>query len=221
MQFLSDVAVLCLNGPKIHRGHGLDGGPRQEPSFFTKDHRLRGLAVFPNPLSLRLLEGIPSNAGSSSLMKGCGDWLGKSGRLMKRNCAAKALAPGHLASGIWHLDEVVIPSPAESRGFWRAGDQDGCALDEIVQSRPTMEGCDCGAGLISRPPTFIAPMANNMTSPLSILLGIMTSRAAAAISAATRFHQKLGREVGVGQIERQKQAVACDVDHVARPDQWR
>jgi putative transposase len=36
---------------------------------------------------------------------------------------------------IWHLDEVVITINGEKRWLWRAVDQDGYALDEIVQTR--------------------------------------------------------------------------------------
>ena len=36
---------------------------------------------------------------------------------------------------IWHLDELVISIGGKKRWFWRAVDQDGTVLDEIVQSR--------------------------------------------------------------------------------------
>ena len=36
---------------------------------------------------------------------------------------------------IWHLDEVVISIPGRKHWLWRAVDQDGYVLDEIVQSR--------------------------------------------------------------------------------------
>jgi putative transposase len=36
---------------------------------------------------------------------------------------------------IWHLDEVVISIAGEKHWLWRAVDQDGYVLDEIVQSR--------------------------------------------------------------------------------------
>ena len=34
---------------------------------------------------------------------------------------------------IWHLDEVVITINGEKRYLWRAVDQEGYVLDEIVQ----------------------------------------------------------------------------------------
>jgi putative transposase len=36
---------------------------------------------------------------------------------------------------VWHLDEVVISITGKKRWMWRAVDQDGYVLDEIVQSR--------------------------------------------------------------------------------------
>ena len=35
---------------------------------------------------------------------------------------------------IWHLDEVVISINGEKRYLWRAVDQEGYVLDEIVQT---------------------------------------------------------------------------------------
>ena len=34
---------------------------------------------------------------------------------------------------VWHLDEVVVSINGEKRFLWRAVDQDGYVLDEIVQ----------------------------------------------------------------------------------------
>jgi putative transposase len=36
---------------------------------------------------------------------------------------------------IWHLDEVVVMISGKTHWLWRAVDQDGYVLDEIVQSR--------------------------------------------------------------------------------------
>ncbi|WP_163883756.1 DDE-type integrase/transposase/recombinase, partial [Rhizobium laguerreae] len=36
---------------------------------------------------------------------------------------------------IWHLDEVVISIGGRKHWLWRAVDQDGYVLDEIVQAR--------------------------------------------------------------------------------------
>lgn len=37
---------------------------------------------------------------------------------------------------VWHLDEVVVTINGEKRYLWRAVDQDGYVLDEIVQVHP-------------------------------------------------------------------------------------
>lgn len=36
---------------------------------------------------------------------------------------------------IWHLDEVVVTIAGRNHWLWRAVDQDGYVLDEIVQNR--------------------------------------------------------------------------------------
>ena len=49
----------------------------------------------------------------------------------------KRKAPG--SGDIWHLDEVVVTINGDKRHLWRAVDQDGCVLDEIVQIRRNIE----------------------------------------------------------------------------------
>lgn len=36
---------------------------------------------------------------------------------------------------VWYLNEVASPSPGKKLWLWRAVDQDGYVLDEIVQNR--------------------------------------------------------------------------------------
>jgi putative transposase len=36
---------------------------------------------------------------------------------------------------VWHLDEVVNSIAGRKHCFWRAVDQDGCVLDEIIEIR--------------------------------------------------------------------------------------
>jgi putative transposase len=59
-------------------------------------------------------------------------------------CWAKKFGPGYAgrlrrkppsASDVWHLDEVVVTIGGKKQCLWRAVDQDGYVLDEIVQSR--------------------------------------------------------------------------------------
>ncbi|BBD41406.1 transposase (plasmid) [Aminobacter sp. Y103A] len=41
----------------------------------------------------------------------------------------------HSRNDVWHLDEVVITIAGRKHWLWRAVDQDGYVLDEIVQNR--------------------------------------------------------------------------------------
>tara|TARA_R110002020_G_scaffold53338_10_gene149347 strand:+ start:14099 stop:14716 length:618 start_codon:yes stop_codon:yes gene_type:complete len=59
-------------------------------------------------------------------------------------CRAKKFGPDYASrlrrkspnpSDIWHLDEVVVTIGGRKYWLWRAVDQDGCVLDEIVQKR--------------------------------------------------------------------------------------
>jgi len=44
---------------------------------------------------------------------------------------------------IWHLDGVVITISGAKRWLWRAVDQDGCVLEEIVQGRRNTKAAIC------------------------------------------------------------------------------
>lgn len=58
-------------------------------------------------------------------------WAGKFGPDYARRFRRKPARP----DDIWHLDEVVITIAGRKYWLWRAVDQDGDALDEIVQTR--------------------------------------------------------------------------------------
>ena len=58
-------------------------------------------------------------------------WAKKFGPDYAVACAARSPA----ANDIWHLDEVVITIAGRKHWLWRAVDQDGYVLDEIVQNR--------------------------------------------------------------------------------------
>jgi transposase-like protein len=53
-------------------------------------------------------------------------------RRLKRKAASR--------HDIWHLDEVVISINGERRFLWRAVDQEGSVLDEIVQIHRNTNG---------------------------------------------------------------------------------
>jgi len=58
-------------------------------------------------------------------------WCRKFGPAYARQLRRKK--PSHL--DVWYLDEVAISIDDRKHWLWRAVDQDGCVLDEIVQSR--------------------------------------------------------------------------------------
>jgi len=46
-------------------------------------------------------------------------------------------------SDIWHLDEVAVTISGRKYCLWRAVDQDGNVLDEIVQNRRNTKAAKC------------------------------------------------------------------------------
>jgi putative transposase len=44
---------------------------------------------------------------------------------------------------IWHLDEVVVTISGQKHWLWRAVDQDGYVLDEVVQARRDTRAAKC------------------------------------------------------------------------------
>jgi putative transposase len=83
------------------------------------------------PLSLRLVEEMLLERGNVLSYETVRRWAMKFGpdfaRRLKRKAAHR--------NDVWHLDEVVIDIHGEKRWLWRAVDQDGYVLDEIVQKR--------------------------------------------------------------------------------------
>jgi putative transposase len=83
------------------------------------------------PLSLRLVEEMLLERGIAVSYETVRRWALKFGpdyaRRLKRKTASRR--------DIWHLDEVVITIAGQKHWLWRAVDQDGYVLDEIVQTR--------------------------------------------------------------------------------------
>jgi putative transposase len=83
------------------------------------------------PLSLRLVEEMLLERGILVSYETVRRWARKFGpdyaRRLKRKRPSRR--------DIWHLDEVVITIAGQKHWLWRAVDQDGYVLDEIVQSR--------------------------------------------------------------------------------------
>ena len=85
------------------------------------------------PLSLRLVEEMLLERGIVVSYERCdgGRWL-KFGRDYARRLKRKRAS---CCRDIWHLDEVVVTIGGKQHWLWRAVDQDGYILDEIVQTR--------------------------------------------------------------------------------------
>jgi putative transposase len=81
------------------------------------------------PLSLRLVEEMLHERGIVVSNETIRRSAAKFGADYTRRPSRKAPR----RHDIWHLDEVVISVHGERRYLWRAVDQDGHALDEIVQ----------------------------------------------------------------------------------------
>lgn len=83
------------------------------------------------PLSLRLVEEMLLERGIVVSYETIRRWGRKFGPAYARQLRRKRPA----ARDVWHLDEVVISIAGRKHWLWRAVDQDGYVLDEIVQSR--------------------------------------------------------------------------------------
>ena len=83
------------------------------------------------PLSLRLVEEMLLERGivvSYETIRRCGKKFGPVyARRLRRKQPSR--------DDIWHLDEVAISIAGRKHWLWRAVDQDGYVLDEIVQNR--------------------------------------------------------------------------------------
>jgi putative transposase len=83
------------------------------------------------PLSLRLVEEMLLERGIVVSYETVRRWALKFGPGYARRLKRKAPS----RRDIWHLDEVVITIAGRKHWLWRAVDQAGYVLDEIVQSR--------------------------------------------------------------------------------------
>ncbi len=83
------------------------------------------------PLSLRLVEEMLLERGIVVSYETVRRWALKFGPNYARRLRRKTPSP----RDIWHLDEVVVMIAGRKHWLWRAVDQDGYVLDEIVQTR--------------------------------------------------------------------------------------
>ncbi|AXA43353.1 DDE domain family protein (plasmid) [Rhizobium leguminosarum] len=83
------------------------------------------------PLSLRLVEEMLLERGIVVSYETIRRWGRKFGATYAKQLRRKKPSQ----KDIWHLDEVVISIGGQKHWLWRAVDQDGYVLDEIVQTR--------------------------------------------------------------------------------------
>ncbi|MNT07034.1 Transposase IS66 family protein [compost metagenome] len=83
------------------------------------------------PLSLRLVEELLLERGVVVSYETIRRWGRKFGPAYAKQIRRRR--PSH--RDVWHLDEVVVSIAGRKHWLWRAVDQDGYVLDEIVQSR--------------------------------------------------------------------------------------
>jgi len=109
-----------------------------QPSISYKRHRFP-LEIIANAvwlyvrfnLSLREVEEMMLERGIDVSYETVRRWTRKFGSLIARNLRRRQARP----SDVWHLDEVVVKIAGRSFWLWRAVDQDGVVLDEILQPR--------------------------------------------------------------------------------------
>jgi len=82
-------------------------------------------------LSLREVEELLLERGIDVSYESIRRWTVKFGPQIARNLRRRQARPGD----VWHLDEVVVKIPDRSFWLWRAVDQHGVVLEEILQSK--------------------------------------------------------------------------------------
>lgn len=82
-------------------------------------------------LSLREVEELLLQRGIDASYETVRRWVIKFGSQIARNLRQRQGRPGD----VWHLDEVVVRISGRKFWFWRAVDQHGVVLDEILQPK--------------------------------------------------------------------------------------
>jgi putative transposase len=112
------------------------GAAMVEMSTAYKRHRFPAQLIayaiwlyFRFPLSLRLVEELLLERGIVVSYESIRRWAMKFGPAIARAVRRRAPRPGD----IWHLDEVRVVIRGDVHWLWRAVDQHGFVLDEILQ----------------------------------------------------------------------------------------
>ena len=110
----------------------------KKPAISYKRHRFPQQIIahavwlyFRFPLSLRLAEELLLERGIVVSYETIRRWGLKFGPAYAKQLRRRRTS----LQDVWHLDEVVISIAGRKHWLWRAVDQDGYVLDEIVQSR--------------------------------------------------------------------------------------
>jgi len=91
------------------------------------------------PLSFRLIEEMLLERGIVVSYETIRRWTRKFGAAFARRLRRKRAARGD----VWHLDEVRIVIRGQPHWLWRAVDQDGYILDELLQTRRNTKAARC------------------------------------------------------------------------------
>ena len=83
------------------------------------------------PLSLRMVEEMLLERGIDISYETVRRWGAKFGPALARDLRRRASRPGD----VWHLDEVRVLIRGRVHWLWRAVDQHGIVLDEVLQRR--------------------------------------------------------------------------------------
>ena len=110
----------------------------KKPAISYKRHRFPQQIIahavwlyFRFPLSLRLVEELLLERGIVVSYETIRRWGLKFGPAYAKQLRRRRSS----LQDVWHLDEVVISIAGRKHWLWRAVDQDGYVLDEIVQNR--------------------------------------------------------------------------------------
>jgi putative transposase len=110
----------------------------QTPSISYKRHRFPPQIVahavwlyLRFGLSLREVEEMLLQRGIDVSYETISRWTAKFGPQIARSLRRRQTRPGD----VWHLDEVVVKCAGKKFWLWRAVDQHGAVLEEILQKR--------------------------------------------------------------------------------------
>ncbi len=90
------------------------------------------------PLSSRQVELVMAQRGIDVTYEAIRQWCRKFGQQYANELKRRRPKPGDK----WHLDEVFLKINGKTQYLWRAVDQDGNALDILVQSRRNQKAAE-------------------------------------------------------------------------------